>query len=161
MGVLNVTPDSFSDGGLFVEPAAAVARGGALFEAGADIVDVGGESTRPGGAPMDPEAEIRRVVPVIEGLRRRGPGLVSVDTTKVAVAAAALDAGADLVNDVSGFASSGSCPPGRAPGRARGACTSAATSFDAPRSLLQGRDGGDRGAGQAVGARSRRAFPRR
>jgi dihydropteroate synthase len=104
MGVLNVTPDSFSDGGLFVEPEVAVARGIALFEAGADVVDVGGESTRPGGAPMDAEAEIRRVVPVIEGLRRRGPGLVSVDTTKAAVATAALDAGADLVNDVSGFA---------------------------------------------------------
>ena len=104
MGVLNVTPDSFSDGGLFASPDAAVARGADLFEAGADIVDVGGESTRPGGAPLDPGAEIARVVPVIEGLRRRGPGLLSVDTTKTAVAAAALDAGADLVNDVSGFA---------------------------------------------------------
>jgi dihydropteroate synthase len=104
MGVLNVTPDSFSDGGLFASAEAAVARGMALFEAGADIVDVGGESTRPGGAPLDPDAEMRRVVPVIEGLRRRGPGLVSIDTTKAAVASAALDAGADVVNDVSGFA---------------------------------------------------------
>jgi dihydropteroate synthase len=104
MGVLNVTPDSFSDGGRYAESDAAVGHGDALFEAGADIVDVGGESTRPGGASLDAEAEIRRVVPVIEGLRRRGPGLLSVDTTKTAVAAAALDAGADLVNDVSGFA---------------------------------------------------------
>jgi dihydropteroate synthase len=103
MGVLNVTPDSFSDGGLFTEPDAAIARGMALFEAGADIVDIGGESTRPSGAPLDPETEIRRVVPVIDGLRRRGAGLLSVDTTKAAVAVPALDAGADLVNDVSGF----------------------------------------------------------
>jgi dihydropteroate synthase len=111
MGVLNVTPDSFSDGGLSLEPGAAVAHGLAMFEAGADIVDVGGESTRPGGAPLDAETEIRRVVPVIEGLRRRGPGLVSIDTTKAAVAAAALDAGADLVNDVSGFAFDRALPP--------------------------------------------------
>jgi dihydropteroate synthase len=104
MGVLNVTPDSFSDGGLFLEAEAAIARGMALFEAGADIVDVGGESTRPGGAPLDVETESRRLVPVLEGLRRRGSGFVSVDTTKAPVAAAALDAGADLVNDVSGFA---------------------------------------------------------
>lgn len=103
MGVLNVTPDSFSDGGLFLGTEAAVAHGLRLFEQGADVVDVGGESTRPGGAPVDAEEERRRVVPVIEELRRRGPGFVSVDTTKVAVAEAALDAGADLVNDVSGF----------------------------------------------------------
>ena len=104
MGVLNVTPDSFSDGGLYAERDAAVGHGDALFEAGADIVDVGGESTRPGGVLLDAETEIRRVVPIIEELRRRGPGVVSIDTTKTAVAAAALDAGADLVNDVSGFA---------------------------------------------------------
>lgn len=104
MGVLNVTPDSFSDGGRFAEPHAAVARGLALFEAGADIVDVGGESTRPGGAQRIPaEEERRRVVPVIRGLREAGAGLVSVDTTRGEVARAALDAGADLVNDVSGF----------------------------------------------------------
>jgi dihydropteroate synthase len=103
MGVLNVTPDSFSDGGLSADPAAAVARGMGLFEAGADVVDVGGESTRPGGARLDDQTEIRRVVPVIAALRGRGAGLLSVDTTKAAVAAAALDAGADLVNDVSGF----------------------------------------------------------
>jgi dihydropteroate synthase len=104
MGVLNVTPDSFSDGGAHAEPSAAVGHAISLFEAGADIVDVGGESTRPGGAPLDAETEIRRVVPVIEQLRRRGPGLLSIDTTKAPVAEAALDAGADIVNDVSGFA---------------------------------------------------------
>jgi dihydropteroate synthase len=103
MGVLNVTPDSFSDGGRFDGPDAAIADGLAQLEAGADIVDVGGESTRPGAAAVAADEEIRRVAPVIEGLRRRGAGLVSVDTTKAAVARAALDAGADLVNDVSGF----------------------------------------------------------
>jgi dihydropteroate synthase len=104
MGVLNVTPDSFSDGGRFLAPEDALAQGLGLFEAGADIVDVGGESTRPRGSrPLDPDAEIRRVVPVIEALRERGAGPLSVDTTKSAVARAALDAGADLVNDVSAF----------------------------------------------------------
>jgi dihydropteroate synthase len=104
MGVLNVTPDSFSDGGQFAEVEEAVSRGLALFEAGADIVDVGGESTRPGGAArVDAAEECRRVVPVVRGLRERGAGPISVDTTKAAVARAALDAGADLVNDVSGF----------------------------------------------------------
>ena len=104
MGVLNVTPDSFSDGGRFAEPEAAVRGGLALFEAGADIVDVGGESTRPGGAArVDAAEESRRVVPVVRGLRKAGAGPISVDTTKAAVARAALDAGADLVNDVSGF----------------------------------------------------------
>lgn len=104
MGVLNATPDSFSDGGRFDRPEAALARGLALFEAGADIVDVGGESTRPGAAATPAAEERRRVVPVIEALRRSGPGLVSVDTTKAEVAQAALDAGADIVNDVSGLA---------------------------------------------------------
>jgi dihydropteroate synthase len=103
MGVLNVTPDSFSDGGVYSDPDRALAHGLAQFEAGADLVDVGGESTRPGSRPVDENEETRRVVPVIEGLRRRGPGFISVDTTKAGVAAAALDAGADLVNDVSGF----------------------------------------------------------
>ena len=104
MGVLNVTPDSFSDGGRFASTDAALDAGMAHFEAGADVVDVGGESTRPGARPVDPEEELRRVAPVIEGLRRRGGGPISIDTTKAAVARAALDAGADLVNDVSGFA---------------------------------------------------------
>ena len=104
MGVLNVTPDSFSDGGLFFDPAAAVARGLAFFEAGADIVDVGVESTRPGGANLvSEEEERRRVVPVVEALRARRAQPISVDTTKAGVARAALDAGADIVNDVSGF----------------------------------------------------------
>jgi dihydropteroate synthase len=103
MGVLNVTPDSFSDGGRFAGTEDAIEAGLAQLEAGADIVDVGGESTRPGAAPVAADEEIRRVVPVVEALRRRHRGLVSIDTTKAAVARAALDAGADLVNDVSGF----------------------------------------------------------
>jgi dihydropteroate synthase len=103
MGVLNVTPDSFSDAGRFTEADAAVGRGLALFEAGADIVDVGGESTRPGASPVDADEERRRVAPVVRDLRARGAGPLSVDTTKASVARAALDEGADLVNDVSGF----------------------------------------------------------
>ena len=103
MGVLNVTPDSFSDGGRLAGTDAAVAQGLRLFEEGADWVDVGGESTRPGAAPVPDDEEARRVVPVIEGLRRRGAGPISVDTTKSSVARSALDAGADLVNDVSAF----------------------------------------------------------
>jgi dihydropteroate synthase len=103
MGVLNVTPDSFSDGGRFEAAEAAVEAGLAQFAEGADVVDVGGESTRPGARPVPADEEIRRVVPVVEALRRRHRGFVSVDTTKAAVARAALDAGADLVNDVSGF----------------------------------------------------------
>ncbi len=104
MGVLNVTPDSFSDGGRLAGPEQAIARGMALFEQGADWLDVGGESTRPGAARVPCDEELRRVAPVVEGLRRRGAGPLSVDTTKEAVARAALDAGADLVNDVSAFA---------------------------------------------------------
>jgi len=104
MGVLNVTPDSFSDGGRFDSPEAAADHGLALFAEGADIVDVGGESTRPGGAArVDAAEEMRRVVPVLRRLRAQGAGFLSVDTTRAEVAAAALDAGADLVNDVSGF----------------------------------------------------------
>jgi dihydropteroate synthase len=103
MGVLNVTPDSFSDAGRFADADAAVGRGLALFEAGADIVDVGGESTRPGASRVDADEERRRVAPVVRDLRARGAGPLSVDTTKASVARAALDEGADLVNDVSGF----------------------------------------------------------
>lgn len=104
MGVLNVTPDSFSDGGRFHSTDAACAQGLAQFEAGADIVDVGGESTRPGGARRVSAAEERRrVLPVLERLRAEGAGLLSIDTSRAEVARAALDAGADLVNDVSGF----------------------------------------------------------
>ena len=99
MGVLNVTPDSFSDGGRFVDPAAAIAHGRVLFEQGAAVVDVGGESTRPFAEPVDPDEELRRVLPVIEGLVPHGR--VSVDTRHEAVARAAVRAGATLLNDVS------------------------------------------------------------
>ncbi|MDQ2825374.1 MAG: dihydropteroate synthase [Actinomycetota bacterium] len=99
MGVLNVTPDSFSDGGRWLDPAAAVAHGLAMAGEGADVVDVGGESTRPGARPVPVDEELRRVVPVVEAL---APHVrVSIDTRKAAVAEAALAAGATLVNDVS------------------------------------------------------------
>lgn len=101
MGVLNVTPDSFSDGGRYLRRADAVAHGVAIRDLGADLVDVGGESTRPGAQRIDPEVEAARVVPVIRELAEAGV-LVSVDTMRAAVAAAALDAGASIVNDVSG-----------------------------------------------------------
>ena len=99
MGVVNVTPDSFSDGGLYLDPGAAVGHGLELAEAGAEILDVGGESTRPGAEPVGEQEELGRVVPVIQGLRDGG-FRISVDTSKAAVAAAALDAGAEIVNDV-------------------------------------------------------------
>ena len=126
MGVVNVTPDSFSDGGLYLDPGAAVAHGLKLVEEGAEILDVGGESTRPGAEPVTAEEELRRVLPVVEGLasaipssshapppsieaagpqwstRTPGPGrpTISIDTAKASVARAALEAGATLVNDV-------------------------------------------------------------
>ncbi len=103
MGVVNVTPDSFSDGGLHPRPGAAIDHGLALAEAGADIVDVGGESTRPGSEPVGGDVEKSRVLPVVEELARAGL-VVSVDTTKVEVAEGALEAGAEIVNDVSGGA---------------------------------------------------------
>jgi dihydropteroate synthase len=103
VGILNVTPDSFSDGGALPTAEAAVARGLSLFAEGADWLDVGGESTRPGAAAVPADEEIRRTAPVIEALRRGGAGPISIDTTKAAVARAALDAGADVVNDVSGL----------------------------------------------------------
>ncbi|TMK56421.1 MAG: dihydropteroate synthase [Actinobacteria bacterium] len=99
MGVVNVTPDSFSDGGLYLDPAAAIAHGRELVATGAEILDVGGESTRPGAEPVAAEEEMRRVVPVVEGLRELDCE-ISVDTSKAAVAAAALEAGAMIVNDV-------------------------------------------------------------
>jgi dihydropteroate synthase len=102
MGIVNVTPDSFSDGGMFLETDAAVAHGLVLAEEGAAILDVGGESTRPGAAPVSEEEERRRVLPVVERLAAAGHR-VSIDTTKLAVARAALDAGAAFVNDVSAF----------------------------------------------------------
>jgi dihydropteroate synthase len=101
MGIVNVTPDSFSDGGAFFDTARAVAHGLELAAAGADILDVGGESTRPGSDPVPEPEELRRVVPVVRALAERGGVAVSVDTTKAAVAAAALAAGATIVNDVS------------------------------------------------------------
>jgi dihydropteroate synthase len=104
MGVLNVTPDSFSDGGRYLDTDAATRRGMAMVEEGADLIDVGGESTRPGAAPVGDEDEIRRVAPVIHGLvSALATALpISVDTRKGKVAKAALDAGASVVNDVSG-----------------------------------------------------------
>jgi dihydropteroate synthase len=98
MGVVNVTPDSFSDGGLYLDADAAIAHGRELAEQGAEILDVGGESTRPGAEAVSAEEEMGRVVPVIRGLA--DGGAVSVDTSKLAVAEAALDAGASIVNDV-------------------------------------------------------------
>ena len=105
MGVLNVTPDSFSDGGQFLARDRAVAHALRMFEEGADMVDVGGESTRPGSEARVPEAEeLRRVIPVIEQVRRERPdALLSIDTYKAAVARAAVAAGAEIVNDVSAF----------------------------------------------------------
>jgi dihydropteroate synthase len=102
MGVVNVTPDSFSDGGQYFEADAAVEHGLVLMEEGAAILDVGGESTRPGAAPVPEEEELRRVLPVVGPLAAAG-NRVSIDTSKVAVARAALDAGATIVNDVSAF----------------------------------------------------------
>jgi dihydropteroate synthase len=101
MGVVNVTPDSFSDGGAWLQPAAAVAHGLRLVAEGADVVDVGGESTRPGAARVDEAEELRRIGPVVSGLAAAGV-LVSVDTMRSAVAEFALGAGARLVNDISG-----------------------------------------------------------
>ena len=101
MGVVNVTPDSFSDGGLYIDARAAIDHGLELEAEGAGILDIGGESTRPGAQPVGSAAELDRVLPVIEGLRERGASAqISIDTSKAAVAAAALDAGAALVNDV-------------------------------------------------------------
>jgi len=103
MGVLNVTPDSFSDGGVFFETDRAVDAGLRMTDEGADLIDVGGESTRPGASPVDQDEERRRVVPVIERLAGRGI-VVSIDTSKATVARAALDGGAQVVNDVTAFA---------------------------------------------------------
>jgi dihydropteroate synthase len=104
MGVVNVTPDSFSDGGRYLEPDLAVAHGLGLVAAGADVLDVGGESTRPGAEPVSADEERRRVLPVVTRLAAEAGVPVSIDTSKAAVAEAALDAGAVIVNDVSGGA---------------------------------------------------------
>lgn len=105
MGILNVTPDSFSDGGLHYSVDAALQHAGQLVQQGAHIIDVGGESTRPGAAPVSEEEELRRTEPVIRALRQQFPTLrISIDTRHAGVAAAALAAGADIVNDISGLA---------------------------------------------------------
>ncbi len=102
MGVLNVTPDSFSDGGLWLDPRAAVRHGEVMAAQGAAIIDVGGESTRPGAEPVPEDEELRRVLPVIEGLVGRVDAPISIDTRKPAVALRAVDAGAVIVNDTAG-----------------------------------------------------------
>ncbi|MBW1895255.1 MAG: dihydropteroate synthase [Deltaproteobacteria bacterium] len=101
MGILNITPDSFSDGGKYFNLKSAVARGRRLVEEGADIIDIGGESTRPFSEPVSAEEEIRRVVPVIENLAKHIPVPVSIDTTKAMVAERAIEAGASMINDIS------------------------------------------------------------
>ncbi len=104
MGILNVTPDSFSDGGRWLDPEAAIAHGDRMVAEGASIIDVGGESTRPGAEPVAEAEELRRVIPVVRELAARHPSVViSIDTAKAAVAAAAIEAGATYVNDVTAF----------------------------------------------------------
>ncbi|NPU95785.1 MAG: dihydropteroate synthase [Candidatus Omnitrophica bacterium] len=103
MGVINVTPDSFSDGGLFFEPRQAISHASRLWEEGADILDVGGASSRPGAEPVPVAEEIRRVLPVVEELAGRSGCVVSVDTVSYEVAARCLDAGASIINDISGL----------------------------------------------------------
>jgi dihydropteroate synthase len=103
MGVLNVTPDSFSDGGRWLDVDAAVAHGIALAADGAEIIDVGGESTRPGAEPVAEAEEMRRALPIIKRLAAHGSALISIDTMKPGVAAAAIEAGASIVNDVTGL----------------------------------------------------------
>lgn len=104
MGIVNITPDSFSDGGQFLEPASAVDRALRLIEEGADIIDLGGESTRPGSEGVSAEEELRRVLPILRQLRKYQPNIaISVDTNKAVVAREVLSAGADIINDVSGL----------------------------------------------------------
>ncbi len=103
MGIVNVTPDSFSDGGRFLDAAAAVRHGLKLVEDGADLLDVGGESSRPGASPVPAEEELRRVLPVLRALRQQTQVPLSVDTTKAEVARAALTEGVEVVNDISGL----------------------------------------------------------
>lgn len=129
MGVVNVTSDSFSDGGRYLDPEVAVAHGVELYRAGADIIDVGGESTRPGAVRVDPRTEAARVVPVIRGLVEAGVP-ASVDTMRASVAEAALDAGASVINDVSG-------------GRADPAMVKVVAAADAPWILMHWRAGAD------------------
>ena len=103
MGILNVTPDSFSDGGIFFDKSAAIRQGIKMAEDGADIIDIGGESTRPGSEPVTIEEELRRTIPVIEALAEEVNIPISIDTYKAEVAKRALDAGAEMVNDISGL----------------------------------------------------------
>jgi dihydropteroate synthase len=105
MGVLNVTPDSFSDGGAYLDPHRAIERGKKMEEEGADFIDIGGESSRPGSDPVQVQEELRRVLPVVEQLSRTISIPISIDTYKSEVARAALDAGAEIVNDISGMSS--------------------------------------------------------
>ncbi len=130
MGVVNVTPDSFSDGGLFADPAVAIAHGLKLAEQGAEIVDIGGESTRPGHERLEAETELARVLPVIAGIAAASPVPISIDTYKADVAEAALKAGAAIVNDVWGAQ--------REP-----AIAAVAARFGAPMVLMHNRDGID------------------
>lgn len=106
-GILNVTPDSFSDGGSYFEADRAIAHGMRLLEDGADLLDLGGESTRPGSSPVPPEEQERRILPVLHGLRERTDAPISIDTQDPGVLAAALAAGADILNDVSGCGNPG------------------------------------------------------
>lgn len=110
MGIVNVTPDSFSDGGSFLDPFAACTHGLKLVEEGADILDIGGESTRPGSESVPLEEEIQRVIPVIQRLRQETKALISIDTNKAAVAQAAMDAGADIINDITGLRGDANMP---------------------------------------------------
>ncbi len=103
MGILNVTPDSFSDGGAHFEIHSALSHARRMIAEGAEIIDIGGESTRPGSAPVSEDEEIARTIPVISALRNEWDGAISIDTSKAAVAKAAMAAGADVVNDVSGL----------------------------------------------------------
>lgn len=103
MGIVNATPDSFFDGGRYLSPETAIAHGLQLYRDGADLLDIGGESSRPGAAAVSAADELARVVPVICALRQQQPLPISIDTTKAAVAAAAIEAGATFINDISGF----------------------------------------------------------
>lgn len=103
MGILNVTPDSFSDGGIHHEPEAALGRARQMIAEGVDIIDIGGESTRPGAEDVDPREELARTLPVVEALRSEWDGMISIDTMKAEIAHAAIEAGADIVNDISGL----------------------------------------------------------
>ncbi|MFC5453890.1 dihydropteroate synthase [Prosthecobacter fluviatilis] len=110
MGIVNVTPDSFSDGGRFNDPGRAVEHAFMLLAQGADILDIGGESTRPGAEPVSETEELHRVLPVIRAVRSQTQALISIDTMKAAVARAALDAGADIINDVTGLRGDAAMP---------------------------------------------------